>query len=292
MVKNVLVTGSSGFLGKTLVKELIQLNINVIGYDIIDGYDILNSEQLSNVLLNKHIDVVIHLAAIADLNIFKMNIELANKINVLGTSNVLALCNNFGIRLLFASTCCCYGNTTKHPSLEGDDIFPTEPYAESKAISEKHILETGLPHTIMRLATFYGANMRGELAPAIFLDRAHNNRTIDIHGKGLQQRTLTYITDIVSGIIAILLAEPTYTIVNITGSEIISVLDMVTLAKNICNSTSDIKFIEDRMGQIYKEDISNDRLRSLGWKPLISFDKGMKLSYQFYIENNGWTALF
>lgn len=289
MVKNVLVTGSSGFLGKILVKELVHLNINVTNYDIREGYNILNSEQLSDMLVNKDIDVVIHLAAVADLNIFRINVELANEINVLGTANVLALCNKFGVRLLFASTCCCYGNTDKHPSLEGDAVFPTEPYAESKAISEKLILETGLPHTIMRLATFYGANMRGELAPAIFLDRAHTNKTIDIHGNGLQERTLTYITDIVSGIITILLAEPTYTIVNITGNEIITVLDMVALAKHICNSSSNTKFIEDRMGQIYKEEISNDRLRSLGWNPLVSFEKGMKLSYQFYLDHNGWT---
>ena len=50
--------------------------------------------------------------------------------------------------------------------------------------SSKEILKVGLPHCCMRLATFYGPEMRGALAPAIFLDKAHKNDIIEVHGNG------------------------------------------------------------------------------------------------------------
>ena len=59
----------------------------------------------------------------------------------------------------------------------------------------------------MRLATFYGPEMRRALAPAIFIDKAHRNETIEVHGDGKQTRTLTYVDDIVSGIVTITESE-------------------------------------------------------------------------------------
>ena len=83
--------------------------------------------------------------------------------------------------------------------------------------------------------------MRAALAPAIFIDKAHKNETIKIHGNGKQTRTLTYVDDIVSGIITIIENKPNYTIVNVTTEEITSVLDMIKHAKNIGNSSKAIK---------------------------------------------------
>lgn len=243
-------------------------------------------KQLENIIINEKIDNIIHLAAISDLNIFQKNTEKSNKINIEGTQNILFLCNKYKIRLLFASTCCCYGNNGIHPSDEISKISPTEPYAKSKAIGEEYILKYGLPHTCMRLATFYGPNMRESLAPAIFLDNAHNNKEIQIHGNGLQTRTFTYVDDIVSGIITILENKPKYTIINVTSTEEISVLDIVNIAKRITKNNININYIKDREGQIYKEQLLNNRLKEFGWSPKINFEKGMILSYKQYLNNN------
>ena len=225
----IIITGSSGFLGKALLNK-IKLNHEIFEYDILKGFDILNETQLEDTFKNFKPNTIIHLAACADLNIFKEKPDISYKINVIGTRNILNLCQKFNVRLLFASTCCCYGNNNIHPSDETSQISPTEPYAKSKAESENDILSIGLPHCCMRLATFYGPNMRSALAPAIFLDKAHKNETIEIHGNGKQTRTITYIDDIVSGIITILENQPKYTIVNITTEESISVNNMIIIA--------------------------------------------------------------
>jgi nucleoside-diphosphate-sugar epimerase len=204
--------------------------------------------------------------------------------NINGTQNILDLCEIYKIRLLFASTCCCYGNVNEHPSNEDSQIYPCEPYAKSKALCEELILKSKLPHVSMRLATFYGPNMRKELAPAIFLHNAHYNLKISIHGDGKQTRTFTYIDDIVSGILTILQSNTPHKIINITGTEIISVLNMISIIEEIMGKKCIIEFVKDRDGQIYKEDISNTRLKELGWEPKTSFKEGMKLSYNYFLS--------
>ena len=143
--------------------------------------------------------------------------------------------------MLFASTCCAYGNNETHPSDETSPLKPTEPYAQSKVDSENDILKIGLPHCCMRLATFYGPEMRKELAPAIFIDKIYHDKEISIHGSGNQTRTLTYVDDIINGIIVILENEPKYEIINITTEESISVNEMINKISNLLDKEVKVK---------------------------------------------------
>ena len=97
--------------------------------------------------------------------------------------------------------------------------------------NNKVVANSGMPHCCMRLATFYGPEMRSALAPAVFLEKAHNNETIEIHGDGNQTRTMTYVDDIVNGIVTIVESKERHLIVNITTEESVSVLDMVKYTK-------------------------------------------------------------
>ena len=281
-----LITGASGFLGKRLRRQLRQKNHEVFCYDITLGYNILHTDQLETTISDWKPDTIIHLAACADLNIYREKPEVSRKVNIEGTSNILKLCQKYNVRLLFASTCCCYGNNNVHPSNEESPLAPTEPYAKSKKESEEEILKIGLPHCCMRLATFYGPEMRAALAPGVFLDKAHNNQTIEIHGDGKQTRTLTYVDDIVSGIVTIAESKPKHTVVNVTTEEIVSVLDMVRIAKEVTGNDVEVEHVADRVGQIYREVISSKRLQEMGWEAKVTFDEGMKLSYEYYKKNN------
>jgi UDP-glucose 4-epimerase len=286
----IIITGGTGFLGKRLSRELINRKHTIFNYDLINNYNILNIQQLQKVFQDFKPNIIIHLAACADLNIFAKNPDFSYKINVIGTRNILKICNERNVRLLFASTCCCYGNNNTHPTDETSPTCPTEPYARSKKESEEDILEsikkTGINHCCMRLATFYGPEMRTALAPAVFLDKAHNNQTIEIHGDGKQTRTITYVDDIVNGIVCVAESDKKYSIINITTEEIVSVLDMINYCKKITQNNPKIIFVKDREGQIYKEVIESKRLQEMNWYPKTKFYDGLKKSYEYYLNNN------
>jgi len=280
-IENVLVTGSEGFLGKRLCDALKTKGYKVHGFDLPLGHDILNQEQISNCVKDSKSDVVIHLAAVADLNISAKDPEKNWKINVEGTEKVLKACTDNGARMLFASTCCCYGNNNCHPSDESSPIAPTEVYAKSKAEAEHFVRDAGAPHTSMRLATFYGPGMRAALAPQVFLDKIVAGEKINIHGTGKQTRTYTYVDDIVSGIICIMEnTEKTPPLVNVTTDKSYSVLELAELAMKAAGKTVELHFGEDRPGQIHKEYLSCDLLRSLGWEPKVDLPEGLVLSYK------------
>lgn len=283
------VTGGSGFLGQALVKSLTKLGHQCVDYDIAKGYDICNQAQFDDFIKEEKPNAVIHLAAVADLNIFDENPLVGDKINIGGTQKVLAVCNKYLVRLLFASTCCCYGNNGLVESDEMSVIAPTEAYAKSKARSEEDILKTGLPHCCMRLSTFYGADMREALAPATFMKRLHNGQELNIHGDGKQTRNLTYVDDVVSGIVTIALTEPKYDIVNVVSDDILSVIDVANTVAKVMGKTDELKMthVKDRDGQIKYENIKNRRLRSLGWTPQTSFEEGIRKSWDFF-KNNGY----
>lgn len=237
----VLVTGSDGFLGRHLCRELVRRGHSVTGFDFTAGQDILKLEQLRAVVRRVRPDAVLHLAAVADLNFFRDDAVGCEKINVEGTRNVLRVCQEAGARMLFASTCCCYGNNGCHPSHEASPLAPAEPYALSKMESEADVQAAGAPHTILRLATMYGPGMRAALAPATFLDRAHRGLPLLIHGTGKQNRTFTYITDVVLGVVAVLEHEPVHRVVNVSTDVAVSVLDIARMALHITGSSSQLE---------------------------------------------------
>jgi len=187
--------------------------------------------------------------------------------------------------MLFASTCCVYGNPSgahRVPSQEADELHPTEVYACSKAAAERVVLSAGPPHIVMRLATFYGPTMRKELAAAVFLRQALSGESITIHGDGLQTRTLTHVDDIVTGIVT-LLQSPSYCwqpVFNISAEISYSVLELAHLIRKVTRRSVDIVHIDDRPGQIRSEAIDCSRLRNLGWSPVVPLVQGLLDCYQ------------
>jgi nucleoside-diphosphate-sugar epimerase len=282
--KRILVTGGKGFLGSILIKNLRQLGHEVESYDLVDGNDLLDRDKLKNAVQGK--DAVFHLAAVADLNISREDPLKNMDINVLGTINVAEACWKANATLYFASTCCAYGNQEIHPSDEKSLPNPTEIYACSKLAGENIILgyakTCGLEYNIMRLATFYGPEMRPALAIHVFLAQALKNQPITVHGDGSQTRTLTYINDIVSGMVSLFNSGVKNEIVNITTEEEVSVLDMVKTVKEVTKSKSDIVFIPQRPGQILKEQLLAGKAKRLfGWQAKTSFREGVEKSYEW-----------
>jgi UDP-glucose 4-epimerase len=277
----ILITGSEGFLGKVLCNKLQNEGHEIIRYDISIGKDILDFKQLYDDM--SKCDVCIHLAAIADLYVAEVNPELTMNINVKSTEKLIQFANELEVRILFASTVCAYGNNGEDVSSENSPLAPTEVYAKSKVEAEKLFMGHLERHSILRLATFYGPNMRSSLAVSIFIDAVVNDEEIRIHGNGLQTRCYTYVTDISSGIITVLNSK-TNGIFNISSDEETSVLGLIEMISNIIGKEAKIKFVDDRFGQITRSKIASEKLRELGWKPNYNLKSGL-LKCILFISN-------
>lgn len=286
---NILITGGKGFLGQYLMKALEARDHRAVSFDIADGEDLRDYRAVEQAVRGK--DVVYHLAAVADLNYARVHPRETMDVNIGGTIHVADACAQHGVTLHYISTCCAYGNPDTHPVDETTHPKPTEIYAHSKLAGEHIILgyasQFALPYTLLRLATFYGEGMRPALAPFVFLKQAMRGEPITIHGTGEQTRTFTHVSDVVSGLVAVLEREVANEIINITTEEEVSVSEMARLVKLITGSNSEIVHGADRPGQIHKEEIKAAKARRLlGWQAQVLFAEGLRRSYQWMREHN------
>lgn len=281
----ILLTGDKGFIATKLKARLAEHE--VIGYDIVDGHDLLNLETLEEAI--KYIDTVFHIAAQADLT--KLNTPeaglAATKANVEATTNVAYLCAKYNKRLIYASTVCVYGN--QEGNIEREDTTlpnPSELYAQTKYAAESIIKgfsqNFGNPYTILRFATIYGEGMRKALGVSIFFHQAIAGEPITVHGDGIQSRTQTYVGDLVDGIVAAFNhpEEARNQTFNLTSPKAVSALQMAKDIKELTGSSSEITFIPQRANQTMHESFDTSKAYSLiGWEAKTPWLEGLKKTY-------------
>ncbi len=213
MIQRILVTGGAGYLGSTLVRDLIRYGFDVTVADnlmystdsllgltaepsfMCEVIDIRRSELLYPVL--DEIDAVIHLAAIVGDPACKRKQELATETNLEATTALFEEACRRGVkRFIFASTCSNYGVADQDELVdESGELHPLSLYAETKVASEKFILghpANGTSATVLRFSTIYGLSHRNRFDLTInqFVKEAVFDGHIEIWG---QQHWRPYI---------------------------------------------------------------------------------------------------
>ena len=221
---NILVTGGAGFIGKYLVRSLLEKDHVVtifdnfsnstkdsisslveIGVKIIDG-DITKHLEILNAVKDQ--DVVIHLAAKISVSESISNPLETYLVNINGTRNVLTACEKNNIKkLIVASSAAVYGEGTPNVKLiEESDTNPISPYGESKVKMEQEIRKFVSKHDvnciILRFFNIYGVGQSDEYAGVItkFMERIVHDKPLEIFGDGFQVRDFVAIEDIISSI--------------------------------------------------------------------------------------------
>jgi len=286
----ILVTGDAGFIASRVKLALENKGYKVFGYDIVRGQDILDLKGLENAV--KEVDVIFHIAAQADLTQMAGSIE-SGRIGVLrnveATHNVAYSCAKHKKWLIYASTVCIYGNTKNHPAIEDVTLpNPSELYACSKYAAEWIVRgygkNYGMPWTIQRFATIYGPGMRSALGLHIFFKQAMKGVPITLHGDGNQDRTLTYVDDLIDGIIAPLKYPESAKnqVFNLTNSYAISAKQMAEDVIKIVGSNSKIINFPQRENQIMHEDFDVSKARKLlDWGAKTVWEKGLRKTYEW-----------
>jgi dTDP-glucose 4,6-dehydratase len=219
-----------------------------------------------------------------------------------GTEAMLKLAKQTGARFLLASTSEVYGDPLVHPQPETyrgnvDPVGPRAMYDESKRYAEaltmayrqEHSVDTG----IVRLFNTYGPRMDlrdGRLVPEI-IRAARYSLPLYIYGDGLQTRSLSYVSDTVKAIMAVLKSDE-WRPVNIGSTDERTVLDIVACAERGCGRTIPVKFAPDPVGadpRRRQPDIT--RLREIlshrpggsGW-PTVPLEDGFKRTFESVLQ--------
>jgi UDP-glucose 4-epimerase len=297
MEMSVLVTGGSGFIGCHLVDKLLEKGFSVRVFDTIQPSnekvewikgDLLNEDDVLKAC--RDVETIFHLAAIADVNVALSHPELCLKVNEVGTLNVLRSATALEAeRIVLASTIWVYGTATGTITEETPLPPPDHIYTKTK-IGQEHLLiawekQNGLPYTILRYGIPYGPRMRSNMAIATFVRRAINKEPITIFGDGNQGRNFIYTGDIAEGNVVAMKPQAKNQIVNIAGSEFVTINQIVEALQKIFGELK-IEHKPARPGDLVGAEISIEKAEKLlNWKPKTSFKEGLKK----YIESTKTT---
>lgn len=153
---NILVTGVKGQLGYDVVNEATKRNITAVGVDI-DEMDITDAKQVDRVIREGNYDAVVHCAAWTAVDKAEDMQEVCRKVNVEGTQNIVNVCKELDIPIMYFSTDYVFDGQGSTPWCAYDERHPLNVYGQTKYEGELAV-EALKKHFIIRIAWVFGVN--------------------------------------------------------------------------------------------------------------------------------------
>jgi dTDP-glucose 4,6-dehydratase len=304
------VTGGAGFLGSHLCQELLARDIEVLCLDnFLTGtpanvahllehprFRLIRADVTDYVHVPEDVDYVLHFASPASpIDYAQLPIHTL-KVGSIGTLHSLGLAKEKGARFLLASTSETYGDPLIHPQPETywgnvNPVGPRGVYDEAKrfaeALTSAYRRTHGVDTAIVRIFNTYGPRMRPRDGRAIptFIRQALDNEPLTVAGDGSQTRSVCYVSDLVDGLIRLLLSAAPGP-VNIGNPHEISVLEIALRIKDLTGSRSPVEFIprpEDDP-TVRQPDITLAR-EVLDWEPHVDLESGLKRTIDWFAEH-------
>jgi UDP-glucuronate 4-epimerase len=302
----IFVTGAAGFIGSNLVDNLLKNGNNILGIDNFDPFynrsikennlnsarknpnfhfeegDIRDGKFIDKKMTDFKPDLVVHLAAKAGVRPSLMNPHEYYDVNVTGTLTLLEMMRKHNLkRLVFASSSSVYGNNSKVPFSETDNVdFPISPYAASKKAGElichtyHHLYNFDI--FCLRFFTVYGPRQRPDLAVHKFTEAMLKNEPITLYGDGSSRRDYTYIDDIVHGINNAISNLRGFEIFNLGESRTISLKNLVTEIEKHTGKTAIIKYMPTQEGDVFQTYADIQKAKTLlNYNPQINIEAGI-----------------
>jgi UDP-glucose 4-epimerase len=296
----VLVTGGAGFIGKHLVKSLLEKDFSVTIFDdfsnstkesishlvkrgvkVIEG-DIVSLQDILNATNNQ--DVVIHLAAKISVTKSIENPSETFHVNVYGTKNVLSACEKNHIKkLVVSSSAAVYGEGIQNIKITEDEKFkPISPYGESKAKMEQEIKEfvknKNIKCVILRFFNIYGIGQTDEYAGVItkFLKRIKQKEDLEIFGNGVQTRDFVSIMDVVDSI-NMAISHDRHETYNIASGNAITIKELAEKMILLSKINLKIFYSNEKSEEIrFSQASINLARKNLKFIPKVILDDGIK----------------
>ena len=301
----ILVTGGAGFVGSHLCDRLLADGHEVLAMDnLVTGstdniahlagnrqFKFIFHDVTDYIYVPGHVDAVLHLASPASpIDFPRIPIPIL-KVGSLGTHNALGLAMAKGAKFLLASTSEVYGDPLVHPQPESywgnvNPIGVRGVYDEAKRFAEALTMAYHRAHDvdtrIVRIFNTYGPRMRqndGRVSPN-FISQALRGEPLTVHGDGSQTRSFCYVSDLVEGIVRLLLSgenDP----VNLGSTQEMSILDFATTVNRLTGNRAGIVFGPLPADDPHVRQPDTTKARTiLGWEPQVGLEEGLALTIE------------
>jgi len=311
-----LITGGAGFIGSNFIHYILKkyknyqiVNLDKLNYcgnlenlkDIekdphykfIKG-DIGDKDLVDNLLKNEKPDAIINFAAMTHVDRSILDAEEFIKTNILGVQILLEASKKYKIsRFIQISTDEVYGSILKGKFKEKDILDPSSPYSASKAAAEllalSYFKTYNLPVLITRSSNNYGPFQYPEKLIPLFVTNLLEGKKVPIYGDGKQVRDWLYVLDNSMAIDLVLHKGKIGEIYNIGGN---SEKENIEITKNIFKilgkNESSIEYVKDRLAHDRRYAIDSSKIKKLGWKPKYKFSEALKITVNWYKNNQNW----
>lgn len=195
--RTVLVTGHKGQLGQALM-ELLKPGYNCCGVDL-DEMDITRAEEVVGAFYLHQPDIVIHTAAMTDVDGCELDPEAAIRINALGTQNLVIAAEEFNCVFVYLSTDYVFPGTSTRPYVECDPVGPMSWYGRSKLMGEDFVRNMLFRYFIIRTSWLVGEKGRNFVKIMLKLAREKDELTVVNDQRGCP----TFASDLAQSILEI-----------------------------------------------------------------------------------------
>jgi len=310
----VLLTGGAGFIGSHLCDRLLAEGCEVICVDnLLTGrrgnvahitsprFEFRDHDITTPIDVPDPVDYILHFASAASPVDYLAHPIKTLKAGALGTWVTLGLARAKRARFLLASTSEIYGDPDVSPQSEGywgrvNPIGPRGCYDEAKRFAEAMTMAYHRAHgvntAIVRIFNSYGPRNRpddGRVVPT-FLSQALRGEPLTVNGNGTQTRSFCYITDLVEGIMRLLLSD-VHEPVNIGNPHEITIEGLANLIIEITHSRSRIVHTSLPQDDPVRRRPDITRAQTLlGWEPRVSLEEGLVRTLDWFTARVGEKA--
>tara|TARA_Y100000031_G_scaffold22224_1_gene23085 strand:+ start:6214 stop:7164 length:951 start_codon:yes stop_codon:yes gene_type:complete len=303
----ILITGSSGLVGNSLVNKLTSKGYKKILTPSSKELDLRNQNQVENYFKNNKIDYVFHLAA--KIGGYKGKIDYPAEFiydNLIMACNIVESSKKHNIkRLIFIGSSTIYSNEGHQPFKEESLLLgKLEPINEGYALAktmglklcEYYNRQYNTNFIGLVVCNIYGPNdnfgsnphVIASLIEKFYSAKKNNLSFVQINSSGKIKREFIFVEDLVEAMLYFIEHANTKelkTFVNIGYSKDVSIKDLALLIKEVVGYPGEIKFDELREEDMPKRLLDIRKANKLGWAPKTSIKEGIKLTYDWFLKN-------
>lgn len=327
----ILVTGAAGFIGFHLSQRLLDRGDDIIGLDNLNPYydvqlkldrlkqieakkrfrfvkvDLADRNAITRLFQEERFDRVFHMAAQAGVRYSLENPHVYVESNLVGFLHILEGCRHTAVpHLVYASSSSVYGANTRMPfSVHQNVDHPVSLYAATKKANElmahtySHLYR--LPTTGLRFFTVYGPWGRPDMALFIFTKAILEGKPIEVYNHGKMQRDLTYIDDVVEGVVRVGEKIPApnpswsgnqpdpatsaapYKLYNIGNHSPVALLNLIEILEKCIGKKAERRLAPMQPGDVPATYADVDDLgRDVGFKPSTPAEEGVARFVDWY----------